>query len=129
MITNGTILIEGDALHPQCFQLEDDSCPNGWMLVRHYLTHRELEKELSRTGWTFFYMATGIRTTAFGIRRTKMIRAALKRAISAVRLQRCNCLEIEAVTAHRFLWIPYVSVSAHPRHIQRGRVFSGQQHQ
>lgn len=32
------------------------------------------------------------------------------------------------MTSHSFLRIPYVSVSAHPRHIQRGMVFAGEYH-
>ena len=126
MITSGTILIEKDALRPQCFQLEDDSCPNAWMSVTHNLTPHELEKELSTAGWTFFYMAGAIRTTAFGLNRARMIHAALKRVITKVRQQRCNCLEIGDVATHSLLGMPYVSVSAHPRHIQKGMVFFGQ---
>ena len=126
MITPGTILIEKDALHPQCFQLARDSSPNAWMAVTHNLTPHELETELSTAGWTFFYMASAIRRTAFGFNREKMIDAALQRVITNVRLQRCNCLEIDEVGTHSFLGMPYVSVSAHPRHIQKGMVFSGQ---
>ena len=126
MFTSGTILIEKDALRPQCFRLEDESCPNAWMSVKHNLTPHELETNLSTTGWTFFYMASPIRATAFGFNRAKTIHAALKRVITGVRQQRCNCLEIDDVATHSFLWIPYMSVSAHPRHIQKGMVFSGQ---
>ncbi len=32
MVTNGSILMEKDALHPQCFELEDQSSPSAWML-------------------------------------------------------------------------------------------------
>lgn len=125
MIGSGTILIEKDALHPRCFQLRDDSSPSAWMSVTHNLTPRELEKELSTTGWTFFYMASAIRMTAFGFDRAKTIHAALKHVIANVKRQKCNCLEIDGVAAHSFLGIPYVSVSAHPRHIQKGMLFSG----
>ena len=65
MTTPGTILIENAALRPQCFQLKDESFPDGRMAVRHNLSSHELEEELS--GWTFFYMAGAIRTTAFGL--------------------------------------------------------------
>ena len=126
MITSGTLLIERDTLRPQCFQVEDDSCPDAWMSVKHNLTPHQLEEELSTTGWTFFYMAGAISTTAFGFNRAKMIDAALKRIITNVRQQGYNCLEIDDVATHSFLRMPYVTVSAHPRHIQKGMVFSGQ---
>jgi hypothetical protein len=126
MIASGSILMEKDALHPRCFQLHDDSSPRAWMSVTHNLTPRELEKDLSTTGWTFFYMASAIKRTAFGFDRAKTVHAALKAVITKVKQQKCNCVEIDDVAAHSFLGIPYVSVSAHPRHVQKGMVFSGQ---
>jgi hypothetical protein len=123
MIPTGTILMDKDALRPQCFQLEDSSYSK-WMSVRHDLNARELEKELEATGWTFFYMASPVTTTAFGFDRAKMMQSALKRLIREVELQDCNCLEIDNVAARSFLGLPYISVSAHPRHIQTGKVFS-----
>jgi hypothetical protein len=124
MIESGSILIEKDAVHPRCFHLEDDSSPHAWMTVKHNLSSHQLEEELARSGWTFFFMAGAIRKIAFGFDRAKMIHAALKRLIAGVRTDKYNCLEIDAVTMHSFLGIPYVSVSAHARHIQRGMVYS-----
>lgn len=124
MITAGTILIAGDALSPACFEFGTDSHGAGWRPIVHGLSQRELEKELAREGWTFFYMATTIKKTAFGFDRTRMVAAALKRLIKAVKLERCNCLQIDQVAMHSFLRMPYISISAHPRHVQRGMVFS-----
>ena len=126
MITRGTILMDKDTLRPQCLQLETDPYPNAWIPVKHDLTPNDLEKELSTAGWTLFYLASPISTTAFGFNRAKMIHAALKRLIAKAKLQKCNCLEIDDVVTRSFLGMPYVSVSAHPRHIQRGLVFAGQ---
>ena len=126
MITPGTILMDKDTLRPQCLQLETDPYPNAWIPVKHDLTPHDLEKELSTAGWTLFYLASPISTTAFGFNRAKMIHAALKRLIAKAKLQKCNCLEIDDVVTRSFLGMPYVSVSAHPRHIQKGLVFAGQ---
>jgi len=123
MITSGTVLIEKDALHPQCFQVQGDSRPQAWMPVKFSLTPRELEKELSATGWTFFFLATVIKATAFGFDRARATHEALKRVIETVRRRNCNCLQILRVEEHAFLGIPCVSVSAHPRHIQKGMNF------
>ena len=128
MITPGTILIEKGTFLPQSWRLETESYPSTWMSVKNHFDPHEVDKELATAGWTFFYMAGGIRTTAFGLDRQKMIHAALKRLIAKVRLQKCNCLEIDEVATHSFLGMPYVSVSAHSRHIQKGLVFSGQGH-
>jgi len=124
MITPGVLLIEGDALRPQCFEVEAGSHPNAWMLIKHTLTPQQLEKELSATGWTFFFMAESIRARGFGFNRDKTVHAALNRCIKAVRRQRCNCLQIESVEMHSFLGIPYVSLSVRPRHIQKGMLFA-----
>jgi hypothetical protein len=124
MITAGTILIEQNTAYPQCFQVQDAAYPGAWRAVTHILTPREFESELSTKGWTFFYMANSIRTISFGFSRAKMIHSALQRLIAGVRKQNCNCLEVDRVTMHRFLGIPYVSLTAHPRHIQKGMTFS-----
>ena len=124
MITPGVPLIERDALRPRCFEVEAGSHPDGWMAIKHTLTPQQLERELSATGWTFFFMAGRIRSTAFGFNRDKTVYAALNRCIKAVRLQRCNCLQIESVEMHSFLGIPYVSLSVRPRHIQKGMLFA-----
>jgi hypothetical protein len=128
VITPGTILIEKGTLLPQSWRLETESYPSTWMSVKNHLDPHEVEKELATAGWTFFYMAGEVRATAFGFDRQKTIHTALKRLIANVRLQQCNCLEIDAVVSRSFLGMPYVSVSAHSRHIQKGLVFSGQGH-
>jgi hypothetical protein len=125
MITSGSLLIEPDASRPRYFHVGADSHPNGWMVVTHGLTPQQLEKELSATGWTFFFMAGPLRMTAFGFHRDRTLCTALKRAIKAVKQQRCNCLQVESVDMHSFLGIPYITLSARPRHIQKGMVFLG----
>jgi hypothetical protein len=122
----GAILIKNGTELPEPLVLESDRDGTGWASVANHLNGRQLEKALTNAGWTFFYMAASIRTTAFGFERRQMVNAAMKRVIGKVRLQRCNCLEVDDVSMHSFLGIPYVSISAHPRHIQQGMVFSGQ---
>ena len=95
-------------------------------VYKHTLTPQQLEKELSGTGWTFFFMAGPIRVTAFGFDREKTVSRALKRGIRAVRQQGCNCLQIESVEMNSFLGIPRLSMSIRPRHIQRGMLVAGQ---
>ena len=68
-------------------------------------------------------MAGEIKATVFGFDRQKALRAALKRLIADVKSQHCNSIEITRVTGKSFLRVPYVSVSAHPRHLQKGMSF------
>ena len=100
MITPGTILIEKGTLVPQFLRLEHEPYPSAWMSLKNNLKPYELQKELANTGWTFFYMAGKITTTAFGFDREKTVHTALKRLIANVRLQKCNCLEIDEVARH-----------------------------
>ena len=72
-------------------------------------------------------MAGEIRSTVFGFDGQKALGAALKRLIANVKSQNCNSIEITKVTRNSFLKVPYVSVSAHARHLQKGLVFSSQQ--
>ena len=81
------------------------------------------EKEVREAGWTFFFMAGEIKATVFGFDRQKTLRAALKRLIKNVKSQNCNSIEITQVTGKSFLKLPYVRVSAHPRHLQKGLIF------
>lgn len=126
MIVPGSILMEKDALHPSCFEVQDESFPMGWTAVTHKFSFHDFETELSTTGWTFFYMANQITATALAFNRKKAIDSALEGLIKDVRRRRCNCLEIDTVDTRSFLRMHYVTMSAHPRHIQKGMVFAGE---
>src|SRR5260370_22643204 len=111
----GTILIERGTHLPQSFRLENESYPSAWMSVKSSLNSHELENELATTGWTFFYMAGGVRATAFGFDRQKTAHTALKRLIASVRLQKCNCLKIDEVAMHAFLGMRLRPLASHSK--------------
>ena len=123
-LSAGALLIAPGTPLPPGWLLEDDSVASGWSRVANTFDRHQLEKELGTAGWTLFFMAGAITTTAFGLSRLRMLDAALAHLFAAVRLQRCNCLEIDDVGMRSFLGIPYVRISAHSRHIQKGMVFS-----
>jgi|SRR5579871_3308397 len=120
MIGRGDILIETGTLLPEPLRLETESTPSGWVSMANHLDRRQIGKELTDAGWIFFYMADALRATAFGFDRGKTIQAALKRLIAAAKVQACNSLEIDDIETHSFLGLPYMSISAHSRHIQKG---------
>jgi hypothetical protein len=101
----GAILVEKSTLLPYPLRLESDSTGSGWARAANDLDGHQLEQKLTTAGWTFFYIAGAIRTIGF------------------VRLQGCNCLEIDQVAPRSFLGMPYVRISAHAREIQNGRIF------
>jgi hypothetical protein len=136
-IQAGTILIEEGAYNPAALPLvgplvgslsgspKGAPATKGWKSVEP-IDRRELERNISQAGLIFYLMADEIKATVFGFDRQKALRAALKRIIASVKLQKCNSLQITEVTAKSFLKVPYVSVSAHSRHIQERPSFDGQ---
>jgi hypothetical protein len=120
-IAAGSILMQEGTHLPNSQPPQRKSQPGGWAAVEN--SRSGFEKEVREAGWTFFFMAGEIKATVFGFDRQKTLRAALKRLIGKVKSQNCNSIEITQVTGKSFLKLPYVSVSAHPRHLQKGLVF------
>jgi hypothetical protein len=125
MIKTGTILIAEGALLPESLPLESEPYAYGWRLVKN-LDSNGLDQMISRLGWNFFYIAGVIETKAFGSDEKKTTRKAIKQVIANLKPKNFNCLEITRVVAKRSLGLPYVSVSAHSRHIQEGQALSGE---
>ena len=117
-IKTGTILIEEGALLPESLQFESDPYSDGWRSVNN-LDGCGLGRKIREAGWTFFYMAGEIKASVFGFDREKALRRAVNRVLANLKSEKFNCLEITRVAAKRFLGLPYVTVSAHPRHIQQ----------
>ena len=117
-ITAGSILVEEGTHLPKSLLLQSGSNSNGWAAVQD--ARFTFEKAIQEEGWTFFFMAGEIKATAFGFDSQNALRAALKRLITDVRSQRCNSIEITRVMGKSFLRVPYVKVSAHPGHLQKG---------
>jgi len=122
-IKTGTILIEEGALLPDSLRFESEPYSKGWRLVEN-LDSRGLDRTIREAGWTFFYMAGGVSATAFGSDLEKTTRRAVKKVLASMKLDRLNCLEIAQVVVKRFLGLLYVTVSAHPRHIQQSMFLS-----
>jgi hypothetical protein len=122
-IKAGTILIKEGALLPESLRFESEPYSKGWRLVKN-LDSRGLDRKIREAGWTFFYMADEVKATVIGTDSERTRRRAVKHLIVNMKADRFNqsntfnCLEIAQVAVKRFLGLPYVTVSAHPRHIQ-----------
>jgi hypothetical protein len=123
-IKTGTILIREGALLPESLLIESEPYAPGWSLVKR-LDIDGMSQTIGKAGWAFLYMAGVIRTSAFGFDEEKTTRKAIKRVIEHMRSKKFNCLEITQVVAERFLWLPFVTVSARSRHIQESPVLFG----
>jgi hypothetical protein len=123
MITTGTLLLDKGTPIPPFFRVGSERYPNGWTSVTTTTNFQDREKELATAGWTFFYMAGEMKATAYGFDTQKATDVAVGRLMARARQQACNGLEIDEVLTHSFLGMPYVSVTAHTRHIQEGWLF------
>ena len=119
--TGGAILIKDDALLPRELYFESEPCVPGWKIVTD-LTALALDREIQKTGWTFFCFAGETMTSAFGIDRTKMVRKAIEAVLARKTSDRFNALEIlkvKFVKSERFPLVQYLTLSVQWRHIQQ----------
>jgi hypothetical protein len=98
--------------------LETEPCFGEWSIVK-VPDAFALDRTIHAAGWNFFFMATEVKTMFFGFLGEEKIQSALKRIVEKVRLQHFNGLEVTEIATRRFLGVPYVTVSAHSRHMQQ----------
>ena len=115
-IKAGTVFIEKGTPLPDSLNFESEPYSNGWRSVKN-LNGYGLDRRIRAVGWTLFDLAQ-IKASVFGFDREKAARRALNRVLANVKSDNFNSLEISQVTAKRFLGLPYVTVSAHARHLQ-----------
>ena len=120
-IMKGTMLIKEGTPLPESVKLESVPYLKGWRLVQD-LASPELDRKLCEARWNLFYMAEVVSAVVVGFDVEKMVRKAVQRIAATAKSEGLNCLEIAHVAVERFLGIPYVTVSAHPRHIQESTV-------
>jgi len=118
IISQGTILIRGDALLPRSMRLESQPFSDGWRRVAAQ-DRVELEGQIKAAGWTLFYLAGEIKANAFG-QGEPSVRRALERILAGPEMEKFNCLEITASKPVRFLGLPFTTLTAHARQIQEG---------
>ena len=115
----GTILIREDTLLPTNLSIESEAFLTGWRVIKN-LDRSTLARNIESANWDFFYLAGEMRATVLGRDRSGTLRRAVRRVLAKQKGQKFNSLEITNVVSKRFLGIPFLSVTAHSRHIQRG---------
>jgi hypothetical protein len=117
-IQTGTIMVQQSANLPS-LGIESEPYCETW----HSLGASEssgLNRTIRDAGWKLFYMADELKTVVPAWGGQKTLRRGVTRLLARTRLQHFNCLELTHILRKRFLGIPYVSIVAHSRHIQRG---------
>jgi hypothetical protein len=114
----GTILMKEWLGMPQIPELETEPGFGEWSVVK--LTDAfALDRKIHAAGWNFFFMATEVKAVFLGVLGQEKIQSALQRILAKVKPQHFNGLEVTEIVARRFLGVPYVTVSAHSRHMQQ----------
>ena len=124
MIQPGTLLIRKGTILPSSILLKSSVREEDFSAVSGGAELLQLKAELAQAGWTYFYMGA-VKQTVFR-RGPKRIASAMNGVAAKMRLNKCNSLQIDAITPHSVLGIPYLSVSAHCCHIQQGLIFAGE---
>ena len=113
----GTILMREWTGMPQFIGVETEPLFEGWSMVNVPDTS-PLDRKIRAAGWNFFFMATEVKAMFFGSLSATKIKGALRRILAKVKLQHFNGLEVTEIVSRRFLGVPYVTMSAHSRHLQ-----------
>jgi hypothetical protein len=104
---------------PANLPIESEAFLPGWRAVRN-LDGYELGRKIEEAKWYFFYLAGEIGAIALGREGLGTLRRAVKRILAKQEGQKFNSLEVTEIISKRFLGIPFLSVTAHFRHIQQG---------
>lgn len=114
----GAILMKEWPGMTQLLGIESEPCSGEWSLLQ-VIDGFALDRKIHAAGWNFFFMAAEVKVTFLGAVGAVKIQNALKRILQKVKPQQFNGLEITEIVARRFLGVPYVTVSAHSRHMQQ----------
>jgi hypothetical protein len=114
-----TIFIKEDAPLPATLSIESEAFLPGWRVAKN-LDRYALTRKIEGANWNFFHLAGETRATVLGRDRPGTLRRAIKCVLAKQEGQKFNSLEITKVVSKRFLGIPFMSVTAHSRHIQEG---------
>jgi hypothetical protein len=114
----GSILMKAWPGMPPIVDFETDSRFGDWSLVK-VADAFALERKIHAAGWNFFFMAAEVKVMFFGFLGAARIQRALTRILARVKQQHFNSIEVTGIVARRFLGVPYVTVSAHSRHMQQ----------
>ena len=114
----GSILMKEWPGMTQLLEIESEPCSGEWNLLK-VQDVPALDRKIHAAGWNLFFMAGEVKVVFLGSVGAAKILNALKRILEKVKQQHFNALEVTEIVANNFLGVPYVTVSAHSRHMQQ----------
>lgn len=118
-LNEGSVMILSGTLIPESLHLNLKPYWKAWNLIDNSNGH-VLDQDLRRIGWNFFFISARVRSFMIGPGGPGTARRAMQRLLAKVRAAGFNCVQVSEITVSRFLGIPYVSVAAYARHVQKG---------
>jgi hypothetical protein len=117
-IQAGTMMVQQSTI-PRSLGVESELYCQNWRSLGTLESSR-LDQKVRAAGWNLFFMVGELRAVAPAWGGQNSLRRGVKRLLAQTQLQHFNCLELGHILRKRFLGIPYISIAAHPRHIQQG---------
>jgi len=118
-LVKGSVVILSGTEVPASVQLKVRSYWKVWKLVRNWNGHA-FGQELRKAGRNFFFIAGEVQGYWVGRDNEHTVKRATERALAGIKRKAYNCAEGSEVFPGRFLGIPYIRVTLHSRHVQRG---------
>jgi len=116
-IQTGTIMVQQVA-SLQSLGVESEPYSGSWSSLG-ILESTGLDRKIRPDGWKLFFLAGELRAVVPAWGGQKALRRGVRRLLAQTRSQHFNCMELTHILRRRFLGIPYVSIAAHRRHIQK----------
>jgi hypothetical protein len=120
----GSIVMKEWPQMTQLLNLETEPCSGEWSLLQA-MDGYTLDRKIHAAGWNFFFIAAEVRVMFLGSPGAAKIQNALKRLLAKVKRQNFNSLQVTEIVARSFFGVPYVTVSAHSRHLQQSCYLDG----
>lgn len=117
--TRGTILIRESTPLPPGVKFETELFSPGWNVVKKP-DRSKLTRIIEHESWRFFFLAGGTKVTVLGRDRPGPMRRAVRRVLARQEGRKFNALEVTKVVSRRLLGIPFLTITAHARHVQEG---------
>lgn len=117
-LQSGSIFLMNGLILPTALRFEDQSYSEGWRLLSESRSP-EIENRAHGCGWNFIFLVELMRSTVFGFGRSWSLRTATKKILAEARTNAFNCVELTGISAHQFLGVHWVTVSAHSRSLQK----------
>jgi len=111
------VFVRRNTFLPETVKMNDHVALGEWNPVSR-LRPVELDKELYKAGWQFFYIPPEVRASALGFNRKHALERALKKLLVKADAAKLNAVQLTSVEAKKFLSIYYASIGACLRHVQ-----------